>query len=59
MIINKLKPCCYDCDTPCIEVNEREAWNFEGTKVFTTIYCDHQTVCKYYLENESEDNKNE
>lgn len=59
MIENKLKPCCYDCDNSCIEVDTNKVSGIKFTKLFITICYSHQSVCKYYLENESENNKNE
>lgn len=51
MIVSALKQCCYLCNFPEIEVEERNI----GIKTDAYIYCDHDKVCK--KSNESEENK--
>ena len=56
MINTRLKPCCYKCDFPDIEVDSRCISSFlEKDKITNcTIYCAHEKVCKEYIESEEE-----
>jgi len=53
MIINALKPCCYSCDYPDIEVDERGDPNIF---LHVCISCAHDKVCKYYNESKKDEN---
>lgn len=59
MIVSKLKPCCYDCMCPDIEVDAEDMYQVVDVyrvDQFTkcTIYCSHAKVCKTYIESEEE-----
>lgn len=53
MIENILKPCCYTCKSPDVEV-ENIDWYYghgiEGRE--SKIFCNHMYDCKYYNEDE-------
>lgn len=49
MIISALKPCCYTCHSPNIEVEHISYYTSSGEEnIHTTISCSHMNVCKYY-----------
>lgn len=50
MIISALKPCCYTCHSPDIEVEHISYYTLSGEKkdIQATISCSHMNVCKYY-----------
>ena len=50
MIISALKPCCYTCHSPNIEVEHINYRTLSGEKkdIHATISCSHMNVCKYY-----------
>lgn len=56
MIEIRLKPCCYECDCPDVEVDSRElGFVFDDSKTTNSIiYCTHEKVCKKYIESEEE-----
>ena len=61
MIISKLKPCCYNCDFPDIEVENLDfpagyaaGGIYIPSKTNAIIYCTHSRVCKNYIESEDE-----
>lgn len=58
MIISKLKPCCYNCKCPDIEVKTGNVYAcvIDDQPEFTdaTIYCAHARVCKNYIESTDE-----
>lgn len=52
MIVNELKPCCEECgdiDLSC--ETEKFEYLVGENKAMSKIYCEHQAVCKKYLEN--------
>lgn len=53
MIISRLKPCCYKCDYPDVEVDKRDYWMDDG-KSTCILSCAHEKVCKFYKEQEEE-----
>ena len=49
MIISALKPCCYTCHSPDIEVEHISYYAPSGEEnIHATISCTHMNVCKYY-----------
>ena len=54
MIELKLKPCCYTCDFPDIEVDNRYVGSFLDKTEITLchVYCNHSKVCKKFIESE-------
>lgn len=49
MIISALKPCCYTCHCPDLEVDNIDYYSYSGEKDRqATISCTHMNVCKYY-----------
>ena len=50
MIVNTLKKCCSICKYPDIEIEEHCFSDHKDVY----IYCKHDTVCKYYNEDEKE-----
>lgn len=64
MIINKLKPCCNDCNLIDIQVStERDSVRTTDTGndlisiCDTAIWCGHYYVCKKYVECDKEPSK--
>lgn len=56
MIISALKPCCYTCHFPDIEVGNIDYYSCSGEKDRqATISCTHMNVCKYYNADAEED----
>ena len=59
MIISKLKPCCYECKYPDVDVDSQDMYtvvDLHKVDAVTqcTIYCAHAKVCKTYIESEEE-----
>ena len=56
MITVELKPCCYNCNCPEIEVETNYAYDRYDHPLmsYSTIYCTHSRVCKNYIESEDE-----
>ena len=55
MISSKLKPCCYTCVCPDVDVEVENAYQYVQTLepiINCTIYCTHSMVCKTYIESE-------
>lgn len=51
MIVNKLKPCCDNCSFIDGTFRTEEINCVIGTSnVISTIYCEHMSVCKPYIE---------
>lgn len=52
MIELKLKPCCYTCDFPDIEVDNRYVGSFLDKTEITLCHvcCNHSKVCKKFIE---------
>lgn len=50
MIINVLKPCCYTCNSPDIQIDE-----YGDRNICFNVYisCAHDKVCKFYNESEN------
>ena len=56
MITSKLKPCCYACTCPDVEVETEYCHTISQLTpeaiATCTIYCSHYKVCKTYIESE-------
>lgn len=54
MILLNVKPCCYKCACPDIEVDTIYAYDRcdHPIMAYSTIYCSHAWVCKNYIESE-------
>lgn len=51
MIVSELKPCCRECGEIEIDYDtDKVKYANEESKVFSRIYCQHQAVCKQYIE---------
>ena len=62
MINNFLKPCCNDCESIDIKAStsrdvSRNTSGYLERICDTVIYCNHQYVCKKYIECEQKPNK--
>lgn len=58
MIVNEFKPCCRECGE--IEINydtNKKEYALGEKTAHSRIYCDHQAVCKKYIECNEEPNK--
>ncbi len=51
MIINELKPCCNECGEIDGYFDTEKLQRITGeNNVISRIYCEHQAVCKRYIE---------
>ena len=56
MITINLKPCCYKCKYPDINIETQYVYDRCDHPIacLSTIYCTHSRVCKNYIESEDE-----
>lgn len=56
MVEIRLKQCCYKCNFPDIQSENRKlGFVFDDSiTINSTVYCTHEKVCKQYLESEDE-----
>ncbi len=58
MIVSEFKPCCRECGEIEINYDTDKMDYITGEKVaHSRIYCEHQAVCKQYIECSEEPNK--